>query len=139
MDVTAGLIFRDGKVLISRRRKGSHLGGFWEFPGGKREKGETLKQCLEREIEEELGIRVRAGKHCLTVKHAYDTRSVTLHVFHCTRLAGEPKPLQNDGIRWVEPAALEAFSFPPPDLKVIEFLRHGPDKRGSPTGTGGQS
>lgn len=84
-------------------------------------------------------MRVRAEKHCLTVKYAYDTRYVSLHVFQCTRVAGEPKPLQNDGIRWVEPSELESFSFPPPDLKVIEYLCHGPDGQDSPTRGSGQS
>ena len=56
LEVSAGLIFRDGQLLITQRRAGSHLGGLWEFPGGKREAGETLEQCLARELREELGV-----------------------------------------------------------------------------------
>lgn len=123
LDVTAGLIFHSGKVLISKRRKGSHQGGMWEFPGGKREDGESLRECLERELAEELGIIVMVGDHCLTIDHTYEDRSITLHVFHCTLSGGEPKPLQSDGIRWVSPVALARLEFPPPDRKIIEYLR----------------
>jgi len=122
-DVTAGLLFRAGKILISRRRKGSHLGGMWEFPGGKREAGETLEQCLEREFVEELGIKITAGDHCVTVEHTYDDRSISLHVFHCTLMEGDPKPLQSEAVEWVAPAALGRFQFPPPDKEIIEYLR----------------
>ncbi len=121
--MTAGLLFRSGKILISRRRKGSHLGGMWEFPGGKRETGESLEQCLERELIEELGIKIRVQDHCLTVDHTYDDRSITLHVFQCVLLGGDPKPLQSDAIQWIAPGALERFPFPPPDRKIIEYLR----------------
>ena len=122
-DVTAGLIFRSGKVLISRRQKGSHLAGLWEFPGGKREAEESLEECLQRELAEELGIKIRVENHCFTVDHSYGDRSISLHVFHCTLLEGEPKPLQSDGIKWVSPKALGSHEFPPPDSKVIDYLR----------------
>ncbi len=123
--MTAGLIFRSGKVLISRRQRGSHLAGMWEFPGGKREKGESLEECLERELTEELGIRTRVEGHCLTVDHTYDDRSISLHVFHCTLLGGDPEPLQSEEIKWVSPSALRGLVFPPPDKEVIAYLsRH---------------
>jgi mutator protein MutT len=125
LQVTAGLIWKQGKILIAQRPKGSHLEGFWEFPGGKREKGENLKDCLEREIQEELGVKVKAVEELLTVEHEYETKAVSLHVFHCTYLEGEPKCLQAQDIRWVEPAGLGQFTFPPPDEKVIEFLSRG--------------
>ncbi len=120
--MTAGLIWKQGRVLIAKRPKGKHLEGFWEFPGGKREEGENLKDCLEREIEEELGVKVKAVEELLTVEHEYENKVVSLHVFHCTRLEGEPKGLQAQEIRWVELAGLGKFTFPPPDEKVIEFL-----------------
>ena len=120
--VTAGLIWKNGKVLIAKRPKGSHLEGFWEFPGGKQEKGESLKECLEREIEEELGLKVKAEQTLLTVDHEYGAKVISLHVFNCTRLSGEPRALQCQEIRWVDPADFPKFAFPPPDMKVIEFL-----------------
>ena len=128
--VTAGLIWKQGRVLIAKRPKGTHLGGFWEFPGGKQEKGEGLKDCLEREIEEELGVKVKADEALFTVEHEYETKAVSLHVFNCTYLEGEPRCLQAQDIRWVEPAGLEKYTFPPPDARVIEFLSRRRADRG---------
>jgi 8-oxo-dGTP diphosphatase len=95
----------------------------WEFPGGKREDGESLKECLERELAEELGIQARAEDHCLTVAHTYGDRSISLHVFDCILLGGDPEPLQSDGIKWVAPSALGRLAFPPPDKEVIAYLQ----------------
>jgi len=120
--VTAGVICRKGKVLIARRPKGSHLEGYWEFPGGKQERGETLEKCLEREIEEELGLRVRADRYLLTVHHDYGTRHIVLHFFFCSLLEGEPKAIEGQEIRWVDSVDLKKYPFPPPDKKVIEIL-----------------
>jgi mutator protein MutT len=120
--VTAGLIWKNGKVLIAKRPKGSHLEGFWEFPGGKQEKGESLRHCLEREITEELGIEIEAGKHFSLATHDYNTKVISLHTFNCTLLAGEPKALQCQEIRWVDPERLCEFEFPPPDMLVVEAI-----------------
>ena len=73
--VTAGLVWKNGRVLIAKRPEGSHLEGYWEFPGGKQEAGESLKGCLEREIEEELGLKVRADEALLTVDHEYQAKA----------------------------------------------------------------
>ena len=121
-NVTAALILKNDKVLITKRLKGSHLEGFWEFPGGKQEKGESLEDCLEREIDEELGLKIRANNTLLTVNHNYGFKSISLYVFDCTIIAGEPRALQCREIRWVDPADLKKFEFPPPDLKIIELL-----------------
>lgn len=122
LHVAAGLIRKDGKLLITKRPKGSHLEGYWEFPGGKQERGEDLRSCLERELLEEVGLKVRAADACLTVFHEYETRLISLHVMECTLLAGEPKALECEEFRWVDTAELKDFQFPPPDIKVIEFL-----------------
>ena len=121
-DVTAGLIWKNGKVLISKRPKGSHLEGCWEFAGGKQEKGESLKDCLEREIEEELGLKVNADQLFMSVKHEYRYKVISLHTFHCTILEGEPKALKCQEVRWVYPAELNELKFPPPDMQVIEEI-----------------
>ena len=123
--VTAGVVWNQGRVLIAKRPKGSHLEGFWEFPGGKREGDEDLRDCLEREISEELDLRVRAEESLLTVHHEYPTKVISLHVFSCSRLAGETRALQGQEVRWVDPGDLTNFSFPPPDMKVVEFLLGG--------------
>jgi mutator protein MutT len=121
--VTAGLIWKNGNVLIAKRPKGSHFEGFWEFPGGKQEKGESLRQCLEREIKEELGIKIKAGKLFFLSTHEYNDKVISLHTFACALLAGEPKPLQCQDVKWVNPVRLYEFEFPPPDNLVIEAIR----------------
>ena len=124
--VTAGLIWRDGRLLITRRPEGVHLEGLWEFPGGKQEGHETLKACLEREIREELGIEIRAGKYLLSVRHEYENKSITLHVFNCINLKGQPEALEGQEAKWIHPHDLQKQTFPPPDLEVIKFLAlHG--------------
>ena len=121
-DVTGGLIWREEKLLIATRPKGTHLEGFWEFPGGKQEEGENLKECLKREIDEELGIQVRVDEPFLTVDYEYPNKRISLHVFNCTWLKGEPAPLQLQETRWVRLPDLSKLTFPPPDIQVIETL-----------------
>jgi mutator protein MutT len=121
--VTAGLIWRDGKVLITKRPEGSHLAGFWEFPGGKQEAGESLEQCLEREVMEELGVTVKAAELLLEVDHDYPMMSISLHLFRCSRLVGEPRPLGSAEVRWVNPQDLDQYKLPPPDMQMIPFIR----------------
>ena len=120
--VTAGLIRKNNRLLITKRPKGSHLEGYWEFPGGKQEKGESLEGCLEREIKEELGFKVRADHVSLTVAHEYETKEVSLHVLECTILEGEPMPIECQEFRWVNSSDFHKYKFPPPDMKVIEQL-----------------
>ncbi len=122
LNVAAGLIKRNGMLLITQRPSGSHLQGLWEFPGGKQEKNESLEQCLEREIEEELGLKVRAEKALLTVVHEYDTQIVMLHVFECGILEGKPECLQCQQFRWVKPSRLKEYSLAPADRKFIELF-----------------
>ena len=104
------------------RPPGSHLEGYWEFPGGKQEKGESLRACLEREITEELGVTITADESLFSVEHEYDTKRITLHFFSCGSLEGEPKLLQSQQIKWVSPSELRHYSFPPPDRKIIDAL-----------------
>lgn len=121
-DVTAGLIWKEEKLLIATRPKGTHLEGFWEFPGGKQEEGENLEECLKREIEEELDVKIRVDEPFLTVDHEYPDKRISLHVFNCTWLKGEPAPQQRQETRWVILPDLSKFTFPPPDVQVIEAL-----------------
>ena len=121
--VTAGLICSDGKILITRRPEGSHLEGYWEFPGGKQEQGESLEECLEREMEEELGMKVRVDKQISSVEHEYDDRIISLHLFHCTHLEGDPSPREGQRLKWVQPEELERYTFPPADEKFMNTLK----------------
>jgi A/G-specific adenine glycosylase len=107
--VTAAVIRRKGRVLIARRPEGKLLGGLWEFPGGKRERSESLEACLRRELREELGIAVRVGRAVSAVDHAYSHFRVTVHVFECAIRRGEPRAIESDEIRWVRPQKLGAF------------------------------
>ena len=122
--VTAGLVWKDGKLLITRRPEGSHLAGYWEFPGGKQEPGESLEACLEREIREELSMEVKAVKHLLQIDHDYESKSITLHLFQCEWLEGTPTPLGCDELRWVRPEELADYPLPPPDVQVLPFIQN---------------
>jgi mutator protein MutT len=122
--VTAGLIWRDGKFLITKRPRGSHLAGYWEFPGGKQEEDETLEECLKREIMEELGVDVKVGEHLVQVDHDYGMKSITLHLFRCFPLGGKPRPLGCEDIKWVNPKDLQAYTLPPPDVQILSFIKN---------------
>lgn len=112
------------RVLVTRRPAGGVLGGYWEFPGGKREPGETLKACLVREFTEELGLAVIVGDALPAVEHDYAHAPVRLCPFFC-RLASsvEPRALGVSEWRWVAPAALGDYAFPPANAPVIEQVR----------------
>jgi mutator protein MutT len=122
--VTAGLIWRDGSVLLTRRPHGTHLAGYWEFPGGKQEPGESLEACLEREIMEELGVSVKVDSLLLQVDHDYEDKSISLHLFQCSRLVGEPEAIGCDRMAWVNPQDLDLYELPPPDIRIIPFIRN---------------
>jgi len=119
--VTAAVIERDGRVLVTRRQQGVHLEGCWEFPGGKCDPGESLAGCLARELREELDVDARVGGEVFTTTHAYDDRRVELHFFAC-ELLGEPRPLLGQEMRWVAHAELGALQFPSADAELIAAL-----------------
>ncbi len=121
-DVAAAVIRRDGQILIAQRPLDGMLGGLWEFPGGKQEAGETLPDCLRREIKEELGIDIAVDRPIITVKHSYTHFKITLHAFDCQWLAGEPQALEVADWRWVTFEELATFPFPRTDLRIIEAL-----------------
>jgi 8-oxo-dGTP diphosphatase len=125
--VTAAVIERDGAFLVTRRLKGTHLEGTWEFPGGKCEEEEPLDACLWREIREELGVRCDVGEELLRVVHDYPERRVELHFFACT-LLGEPVPQLGQAMRWVPRARLRELTFPPADAELIDLLMDGGER-----------
>lgn len=127
--VTAGLVWQGGKLLITRRPQGSHLAGYWEFPGGKQEPGESLEACLERELREELGMEVKAVRHLLQIDHDYESKSITLHLFQCEWLSGEPLPIGCDEILWVQAEDLATYKLPPPDYRLLPFIQNLTEKR----------
>lgn len=123
IEVAAGLIYQQGRYLIARRKSGVHLAGFWEFPGGKREAGESLAECLQRELFEELSIRVDLPIPYRIVRHDYQERIVELHFFRCAIEEGEAAPIDCEEIRWVLPEELTHFEFPPADRVIIDALQ----------------
>lgn len=123
IEVSAGLVFRSGKLLITQRHADAHLGGLWEFPGGKREPGETFEQCLVRELREELGVEVVVGALFETVTHAYPERTVLLNFFLCRLPQGEPQPLDCAAVKWVNHYELAAHDFPAADAGLLQKLQ----------------
>jgi 8-oxo-dGTP diphosphatase len=119
--VGAAVVEQDGRYLVTRRHAGAHLGGMWEFPGGKCEPGESLIECLRREIKEELGTDAIVGAELLTVSHDYPDRLVELHFMACT-LTGPPAPLLGQEMRWITRGELRTLEFPPADAELIELL-----------------
>jgi 8-oxo-dGTP diphosphatase len=119
--VCAAIIERDGRFLITRRQKGVHLEGLWEFPGGKRESGETLAACLTRELREELDAEISVGKEVFTARHEYPEQSVELHFLAC-ELIGEPAPQLGQQMLWAARDDLSRLQFPPADLELIRLL-----------------
>jgi A/G-specific adenine glycosylase len=112
-----------GQILIDRRRPEGLLGGLWEFPGGKIECGETIEECIKREIQEELAIEIEVGDRLITIDHAYSHFSITLNVHHCRHLSGIPQPVECDEIRWVSLDEIDQFPFPKANTQIIAALR----------------
>lgn len=123
IEVAAGLIQRDGRYLIARRKAGVHLAGYWEFPGGKREAGESLEECLQRELLEELNVRVDTPVPYRIVRHEYSEKIVELHFFRCAIESGEAEALDCAELRWVSPGEFAQFTFPPADGVILDALQ----------------
>ena len=126
IEVAAGLVFRDGKLLITKRPEGSHLAGLWEFPGGKREANETIERCLHRELKEELGIEVVLGQALESVTHKYSVMTVQITFFLARLAKGEPRAIECAGLEWVTRENLAKFQFPPADQRLISRLVDDP-------------
>jgi len=122
-EIGVGIIEReDGKVLIALRPEDVMLGGLWEFPGGKQEKGESITQTVERELMEELDIEVHAFEKFMSFKHTYSHFSITMNAYLCTLISGTPKPKSSQEIRWVEKSELIEYPFPKANKVLTEKL-----------------
>ena len=127
VEVAAALIQDEkGRYLITQRRQGSHLAGLWEFPGGKRESGESLEEALRRELTEELSARFAVGERVDTVRWEYPERTIVIHFYRCRLESGTIEPREDQAMAWVAPERLSDFDFPPADRDLIARLRVGP-------------
>jgi mutator protein MutT len=124
VEVSAGLIFRAGKLLITQRPAGGHLAGLWEFPGGKREPGETYEACLVRELREELGVEVGVHEELERLTHTYPEKVVHLRFFRCTLVepTTEPRALGCQAVAWVTRETLADYEFPAADARLLAKL-----------------
>ena len=122
VDVACAVIRQKEKILITRRRKQDHLGGLWEFPGGKRMGGESLGSCLEREIFEELQIRIKPLRFLRRIDYAYPEKKVSLYFYECEFLEGSPWARGSQAFRWVRPFELRRYEFPPADESILKEL-----------------
>lgn len=119
--VAAAVIEREGAFLVTRRLAGTHLAGYWEFPGGKQHPDETLEECLVREVHEELACRATVGGLIVSTTHEYPERHVTLHFFTC-EIEGEPVPQDGQAMRWVSRAQLRTLDLPDADRVLVDVL-----------------
>lgn len=136
VDVVVGIVRDDdGRVLINQRRSGTHLAGLWEFPGGKREAGESRQSALARELDEELGISVLKAEPLLRLSHDYPDRRVRLDVWTVLNFTGKPYSREQQPIAWVRPQEMAGIKFLPADLTIIaELLRVAGETQGSSQG-----
>jgi mutator protein MutT len=123
IEVSAALVFRDGRLLITQRPAGGHLAGLWEFPGGKREPTESFEQALHRELREELGIEVEVGNLVESITHEYPEKSVHLRFFRCIWKRHEPQAIECADWRWIGSDELGKFQFPAADARLLEKLQ----------------
>jgi len=122
-DVAAAVTVReDGRILVAQRRQGDMLGGLWEFPGGKREAGETLEEALRRELQEEMDITVAVGAPLTTVHHAYMHFRITLVAFWCRLVQGAPRCIECAAFRWVTADELDALPMAVTDRQIARMI-----------------
>jgi 8-oxo-dGTP diphosphatase len=122
IDAAIAVVTRGQQILICQRKNNDTFGGYWEFPGGKRERGETLEQALARELWEELAIKAEPLHAFQPVAHDYKTVVVTLHPFLCSLTDGEPQMIECQACAWIAPPELRNYRFPPANEGLIEAV-----------------
>lgn len=125
--VAAGLVFDGGRLLITQRPAEKHLGGLWEFPGGKLDTGESYPDCLRRELREELGIEVAVGPMLAAIEHAYPEKTVRIHFYRCALTSGVPSAIECADLEWITADQLDQFVFPPADSALLGELKSLPE------------
>jgi 8-oxo-dGTP diphosphatase len=125
VDVAIALVWRSGRLLVTRRRRGTHLAGLWEFPGGKFRAAESAERCAEREVLEEVGVRCHAVGRRASIAHDYPERSVVLHPVDCEFESGEPRAREVSAFAWVQPSELSGYTFPEANAALLAELIAG--------------
>lgn len=121
--VAAGILWREDMLLVAKRPLTEPKAGYWEFPGGKKEPGEPIEATLIRELQEELGVTCTQLIPFTQIEHDYPDMQVCLHLFHVTEFTGEPQPLLNQELRWVEIGELEKLNFLPADRQILRHIK----------------
>lgn len=121
--IVVGIVFKDDKVLIDKRKQNALLGGLWEFPGGKKKKNESFKSAVAREVKEETGIDITVGKRLCIVKHTYSHFKITLHAYLCEYESGTATPLACDAVKWITQKDLDKYAFPAANVRIIKALK----------------
>jgi 8-oxo-dGTP diphosphatase len=125
LGVTAGIIEKEGKILLARRGKGEFLEGMWEFPGGKIENGESPEECLKRELKEEFGIDAEVGAFFMDSCHSYEHVCIRLMAYRVPFFTGGLVPEDHDRIAWSTPDTLLSFKLAPADIPIARALSPG--------------
>ncbi|MDD7466150.1 MAG: (deoxy)nucleoside triphosphate pyrophosphohydrolase [Actinomycetaceae bacterium] len=120
--VGAAISDADGRILCAQRGSGRSLSGYWEFPGGKIELGESPQMALQREIREELHCEISVGSEVCTTQHSYDFATVVLTVFRATLISGTPERTEHAQLRWVEPQLMPDLLWAPADTEPVALL-----------------
>ena len=118
--VTAGVIEKDGKILIAKRKSGKCVGNKWEFPGGKLESGETIRECLKRELKEELNFTVEIGDFIGSSVFSCNNRDIELLAYQVTYVEGDLELIDHEEVLWVEPFELSNYEFTLPDVPIVQ-------------------
>lgn len=116
------LIQRNKEFLIGQRMPEDTYGGYWEFPGGKKNPKETFENCVVREIDEELGVKIEVHRKLMEIKKRFREKIIWLNFFICSYVSGDPKPIECQNVRWVNISELKNYTFPPANHLVIKNL-----------------
>lgn len=122
IEVGCAIVIKDGKLLIAQRKFSDSYGGYWEFPGGKREPDEDIETCLAREVREELGIEIRPRQLLCRHDSKYEERTLMLFFYFCDWVSGEPRPLDCQDVKWASADELRNLPFPKGDDGVLDEL-----------------
>ena len=124
IEVSAGIFYRDGMLLAAQRPEGKPWAGYWEFPGGKGDDGETPEETLRRELAEELGVKIRECRILKTIDHDYGDHVVRLSFFLIAAYDGAPSPEEEQNVRWISPRELDELQFLPADTELLNLLKN---------------